>query len=94
MYRVGWFGWKTACQWGIPLLLRVDVHFDKESKTYWADSPDVDGLAVAGDTIEEVRSEAMNAAFALIDLHLQLPRNVQVRNKPALQYREADASFA
>jgi predicted RNase H-like HicB family nuclease len=91
MYRVGWIGWKTLCRSGWPMLLRIDVHFDKESKTYWADSPDVDGLAVGGDTIEEVRSEAMNAAFALIELQLETnSANV----KPALQYREADASFA
>jgi predicted RNase H-like HicB family nuclease len=93
MYRVGWLGWKTVCRWGVPLLLRVDIHFDKESKTFWADSPDVDGLAVAGDTIEEVRSEAMNAAFALIDLELEGSIDT-MRKKPALQYREADACFA
>jgi predicted RNase H-like HicB family nuclease len=94
MYRVGWFGWKTLCSMGVPLLLRVDVHFDKESKTFWADSPDVDGLAVAGNTIEEVRSEAMNAAFALVELQLEPALPSSMKNRPALRYREADASFA
>ena len=73
MYRVGNLGWRVAAKWGIPLKLRVDVHFDAESKSFWADSPDLDGLVVSGQTLDELRSEAFNAAAELLDLQLTRP---------------------
>ena len=73
MYRVGNIGWRVAAKWGIPLKLRVDVHFDSESKSFWADSPDLDGLIVSGQTLDELRTEAVSAAANLLDLQLSAP---------------------
>lgn len=68
MYRVGFLGWKLAARIGVPLLVRVQVHFDEETHSYWADSPDLDGLVVAGKTLEELRAEAISAAGELLAL--------------------------
>ena len=68
MYRVGLPLWKLAARVGIPLKLRVYVHFDQESNSFWADSPDLDGLVVSGDNLEELRREALIAADELLTL--------------------------
>ncbi len=68
MYRVGFPLWKTAARLGVPVLVRVHVHHDKDSGTYWADSPDLDGLAVSGDTLDEIHKEVTSAADALLQM--------------------------
>lgn len=70
MYRVGLPGWKIAARFGIPVKVIVNVHFDAESNTYWAESPNFDGLAVSGETLDELRSEVISAAHVLLDLAL------------------------
>lgn len=72
-YRVGLPGWRTAARVGVPLTVRLVVHHDAESNSYWADSPDLDGLAVAGATLDEVKTEAEAAALTLLDLELHEP---------------------
>lgn len=74
MYRVGFIGWKLAARLGVPLSVRVDVHFDDESKSYWADSPDLDGLVVSGQDLDELHSEVVSAAGELLSLAVQSPR--------------------
>lgn len=68
MYRVGLPGWKWAARLGLPVLVRVRVHRDTESQTYWADSPDLDGLVVSGADLDELHSEAVAAANELLAL--------------------------
>lgn len=70
MYRVGFPGWKLAARFGVPLLVRVHVHLDKESKSFWADSPDLDGLIVSGRNLDELRSEVNLAAGELLGLEV------------------------
>lgn len=53
-YRVGRPFWRAAARAGIELEVRIEVHFDAESKTYWADSPDLDGLVCEGATWDEL----------------------------------------
>lgn len=36
---------------------RVVVHFDKQSNSYWAHSPDLDGLVVSGDCWQHLLDE-------------------------------------
>lgn len=67
-YRVGLPGWRLLGRMGVKLLVRVNVHFDKDTGTYWADSPDLRGLVVAAATLEELRQEAVTAASELLDL--------------------------
>ena len=70
MYRVGFPGWKLAARLGVPVLMRVDVYFDAESKSFWAKSPHLDGLVVSGETLDELRTEVRSAAQALLELKL------------------------
>jgi predicted RNase H-like HicB family nuclease len=68
MYRVGLPLWKTAARLGVPVLVRVHVHQDKESGTFWADSPDLDGLVVSGSTLDELHKEVTSAADTLLEM--------------------------
>jgi len=70
MYPVGWPLWKWLARAGVPLRFALTIHFDGESKTFWADSPQIDGLVVAGADLHEIRHEAMQAAGTLLQLHL------------------------
>ena len=70
MYRIGFPGWKIAARWGAKLKLRVDIHHDAQTNSYWADSPDLDGLVVAALTLDELRSEVRGAADVLLELAL------------------------
>jgi hypothetical protein len=85
MYRVGLPGWKLAARWGVPLLVRVEVHFDPESKSYWAQSLDLDGLIVSGQNLEELKSEADLAADELLSLAL---RHTTARTTTELRIRD------
>ena len=69
-YRVGLPGWRLLGRMGVKLLVRVNVHFDKDTGTYWADSPNLRGLVVAAATLEELRQEAVMAASGLLDLDM------------------------
>lgn len=68
MYRVGFPFWKLAARLNVPLLVRVHVHQDKASNTYWADSPDLDGLTVSGQDLDELHREVLAATNALLGL--------------------------
>ncbi len=48
--------------------LRVNVFYSQDAHSYWANSPDLDGLAASGKTRAEVEQEARWAAEALLDL--------------------------
>lgn len=74
MYRVGFPGWKIAARIGVPVLVRVQVHYDDESKSFWADSPDLDGLIVSGHDLDELRAEVVSAAGELLSLAVHSPR--------------------
>jgi len=82
MYRVGWPLWKLFAKAGISLRFMLTIHFDEESKSFWADSPDVDGLVVTGETLEEVRREAMLAADMLLEL-----KNIMLKKPLSLRER-------
>jgi len=71
MYPVGWPLWKWVARVGVPLRFDVAVHFDRESKTFWANSPDIDGLVVSGQDLQEVQREAVLAAEVLLELQLR-----------------------
>jgi predicted RNase H-like HicB family nuclease len=71
MYRVGFPGWKLAAKLGVPVLIKVQLHFDPESKSYWAKSDDLDGLVVSGQTLDELRAEVRSAAETLLELEFK-----------------------
>jgi predicted RNase H-like HicB family nuclease len=68
MYRVGLPLWKSVARMGIPVLVRVHVYQDPETRTFWAKSPDLDGLIVSGETLDEVRDEVLSASNTLLEL--------------------------
>lgn len=70
MVRVGSTCWKLFARLGMHIRVRVNVHFDADSKTFWADSPDLDGLVVSGATPEELAREVHLAATELLELQL------------------------
>ncbi|KXU38248.1 hypothetical protein AXE65_02325 [Ventosimonas gracilis] len=47
---------------------RLHIHFDNESQTFWANSPDINGLAVSGEDLQEVQREAFLAAETLFEI--------------------------
>ena len=70
MYRVGIPGWKWAAKWGFPVRLRVNITHDLEANVYVAESPDLDGLIVEAQTLDELKDEALAAAGVLLELKL------------------------
>jgi len=65
-------------------LVRVNVHFDAEVESYWANSPDLDGFVVTGTTRSELEEEARLAAGTLLEL-------AGVGGEPELRFEDAPA---
>lgn len=76
MYRIGFIGWKLAARLGVPLSMRVNIHYDPEVSVYWTTSPDLGGLIVEAKTLDELFSEVKMAAPDLIELELGQPARV------------------
>lgn len=70
MYRVGFPGWKLAARVGLPVTFRVQVMHDDEVNRYWARSPDLDGLVVEAETLDQLRDEVRSAAEMLFELSI------------------------
>lgn len=73
MYRLGFPGWKIAARFGVSLFVRVNIHHDPQTSSYWTTSPDLGGLIVAASTLEELFKEVQLAAPELIELELGRP---------------------
>ena len=91
MYRVGFPGWKLAARAGLRLKVRIDIHHDSETNSYWADSPDLDGLVVAASTLDELRSEVRGAAEVLLELAVNSSRT---HATPVLRFRDEELQMA
>jgi predicted RNase H-like HicB family nuclease len=74
VYKVGWPAWKTVARLGVPVLVRVSVHHDAETGTFWADSPDLDGMIVSGADLDELHQEVVHAANELLTEAIQSSR--------------------
>lgn len=48
--------------------IRVNVYYSAKAQSYWANSPDLDGLAASSDSREGIEVEVRWAAEALLDL--------------------------
>ena len=70
MYRVGFPGWKIAARFGASIIVRVDVHYDPEVKSYWTSSPDLKGLVVTGNSLDELFREAKAGIDDLMEIEL------------------------
>ena len=56
-YRVGYPFWQFAAKAGVPVAVRIDVHHDQETNTYWCDSQGLKGFVVAGNTLDDLKRE-------------------------------------
>ncbi len=72
-YRAGLPGWKLAARAGFRINVRVNVMKDEEAGVYVGTSPDLRGLTVEAQTLEELRSEVHGAAAKLLELALHMP---------------------
>jgi predicted RNase H-like HicB family nuclease len=73
VYRIGCPGWKLLALLGAELRFKVLVHRDEQSNSFWATSPDIDGLVVTGNTLDDLHQEVTTAAAALLELQLRKP---------------------
>lgn len=62
--------------------IRVNIYYSPEARSYWADSPDLNGLAASGKTRAEVEQEALWAAETLFELK-------GIHAEPALTFQDA-----
>ena len=62
--------------------VRVNVFYSQDAHSYWASSPDPEGLSAYGTTREEVEREARWAAEALLEL-------AGVDTSPELTFQDA-----
>jgi len=60
----------------------VNVFYSEESHGFWANSPDLAGLAASGTSRAEVEQEAMYAAETLYEIK-------GIHCRPRLEFREA-----
>ena len=84
-YRVGLPGWKLVARVGLPLSFRAYVRKDREANVFFATSPDIDGLVVEGDSLDELMSEVMSAAGALVEMELGEARQAE----PVVRFDDA-----
>jgi predicted RNase H-like HicB family nuclease len=63
--------------------IRVNVYYSQEARSFWADSPDLDGLAASGKTRDEVEHEALLAAETLFQIS-------GTKGEPNLTFQDAD----
>lgn len=56
---------------GVPLLIKVEIICDKEAQVYVATSPDVEGLVVEAESLDEVKREALELIPSLLSANKQ-----------------------
>jgi len=80
-YRVGLPLWRIFAKAGVPVSVKVLVHLDKESGTYWAEGVGLRGLVVTGHDLDELHTECTNAIAELLNLELNghAPKAIEQR---------------
>jgi predicted RNase H-like HicB family nuclease len=68
MYRLGWPGAALLAGMGIPLLIKVEIIHDTEANVYVATSPDLTGLVVEAETLDELEKEVWELVPELLTL--------------------------
>ncbi len=68
MYRLGWPCAAFFAEMGIPLLIKVEIIRDNEANVYVATSPDLKGLVVEAETLDELEKEVWNLVPELLIL--------------------------
>ena len=68
MYRLGWPFATFFAQMGVSLLIKVEIIHDKEVSVYIATSPDLKGLVVEAETLDELEKEVWDLVPELLTL--------------------------
>jgi predicted RNase H-like HicB family nuclease len=68
MYRLGWPLATLLATMGVPLLIQVEIIHDNEANVYIATSPDLKGLVVEGETLDELEKEVWRLVPELLSL--------------------------
>jgi len=69
-YRIGWLCWKFLARLGVPTYLRIKVLRDPEASVFIATSPDLQGLVIEAETMNELIEEAQAAIDMLLGEYL------------------------
>ena len=68
MYRLSWPLARFLASMGVPLLVKIEILYDPEATVYVATSPDLKGLIVEADSLDEIRTEVANLVPELLAL--------------------------
>lgn len=66
MYRLGWPCATFFAGMGVSLLIKVEIIHDNEANVYIATSPDVKGLVVEAETLDELEKEVWDLVPELL----------------------------
>ena len=70
MYRLGWPGATFLAKMGLSLLIKVEIIHDKLANVYVATSPDLKGLIVEAETLDELEKEVWDLVPELLTLDM------------------------
>ena len=70
MYRLGWPCATFFAEMGMPLLIKVEIIHDNEANVYVATSPDLKGLVVEAETLDELEKEVWDLVPELLTLDM------------------------
>ncbi len=70
MYRLGWPGATFLAKMGLSLLIKVEINHDKLANVYVATSPDLKGLIVEAETLDELEKEVWDLVPELLTLDM------------------------
>ena len=68
MYRLGWPCATFFAEMSVPLLIKVEIIHDNEANVYVATSPDLKGLVVEAETLDELEKEVWDLVPELLTL--------------------------
>ncbi len=68
MYRLGWPFAAFFAEMGMSLLIKVEIIHDNEANVYVATSPDLKGLVVEAETLDELEKEVWDLVPELLTL--------------------------
>lgn len=86
MYPFNWPLAEIFNSLGVPLLIVVKVEHDDEAGVYIATSPNVKGLVVEAETLDEVRNEVSLILPDLIEMNYK-HMSARKQNNACLEFR-------
>jgi len=69
----------------------LNIYFDPECNSFWAESPDIDGLCVSGENVQDVQQESCLAAELLLELQYDPEAKTYTATSPNLPGLVAEA---